>query len=57
MIEAVIFMCMALIISMLTAAWQPDAPNQSAEVSMKRESAPEAQIEAKKALINPGDWP
>jgi beta-glucosidase len=57
MIEAVKFMCVSLIISLLTAACQPDAPNQSAEVSMKQESAPEAQIEAETALINPGDWP
>jgi len=57
MIEAVKFMCIAFVISLLTVACQPDTPNQSSEVTMEQESAPEAQIEAELKLINPEVWP
>ncbi len=57
MIEAIKFTCVAFIISLMTVACQPDAPNQSTEMPMKQESAPEAQTEAEPRLINPEDWP
>ena len=57
MIEAVKFMCVALVISLLTVACQPKTPTQSTEVSMKQESTPDAHVEAETKLINPEDWP
>ena len=57
MIEALKFMCVALAISLSTTACQPDTPTQSTEVPMKKESTPEAKIEARTKLINPETWP
>ena len=57
MIEAIKFLCVVLVISLLTAACQPDTPNQSAEVPMKQEPTPEAKVEASTKSINPENWP
>ncbi|MDX2416922.1 MAG: glycoside hydrolase family 3 N-terminal domain-containing protein, partial [Xanthomonadales bacterium] len=57
MIEAIKFMCVALAISLLTVACQPETPTQSTEVSMKQEPTPDAPVEAEIKLINPEDWP
>ena len=57
MSTAVKFASLALAITLLTMACQPDTPTTSAEVSMKQEPTPEAQIEAETRLINPEAWP
>jgi len=57
MIEAVKFVCIALAISLLTTACQPDTRIQSTEVSMKQESTPGEQVKTETKLINPETWP
>ena len=57
MIEAVKFTCVALAISLLTIACQPEAPIQPIEVSMKQVSTPGTQVKTESKLINPETWP
>lgn len=57
MIETFKFLCVVLVIGLLTAACQPDTPNQSNEAPMKQELTPEAKVEARTKPINPENWP
>jgi beta-glucosidase len=57
MIETAKFVSVALVISLLTMACQPETPIQSTEVSMKQESTPDVQVTTEVALINPEKWP
>jgi len=57
MIGTVKFIGVALAISLLTSACQPDTPVQSSEVSMDQKTAPIETVEVEEELINPENWP
>ena len=55
--EAVKTICVAVAISLLILACQPETPIQSKEISMEQESTPDVQVETESILINPEIWP
>jgi beta-glucosidase len=57
MTEAVKIICVALAISLLTLACQPETPIQSKETFMKQEPTPDEQVETESIPINPEIWP
>ena len=57
MIEALKFISVAFVISILILACQPDAPQPSQGVSMNQPSTPDENTESEESLIDPENWP